>query len=188
MKEIYFVSGNIDKFLEIQKIADQEYNGKIKITFKKTELNEIQSNDILQIVKYKVKQAYHVIKNPVIVEDDGFFIQSLKGFPGTYASYVSNTIGNEGILRLLQNEENREAFFISIYSFFDGTSYVYFEGKINGKINNTIIPGGWGFDPIFIPEGENQSFSQMDRIKKNKISHRSKAFKKFLSWYLDENK
>lgn len=184
MREICFASGNDNKFSEISDMVKKEYNNQIKITFKKIEIIEIQSTDIFQIAEDKIKKAFQITKMPTIIEDDGFYIQQLNGFPGTYASYIFNTIGNDGILKLLEEKKSREAFFLSVYSFFDGSAYTYFDGKTIGKITKTIIPSGWGFDPIFIPEGESITFGQMDKIKKNKISHRSKAFRKFLSWYL----
>ena len=196
---LYFASSNENKFLEIQKLLDEDktmeinyknsvYKEKkeIKIYFKKTSIKEIQSESILEVAEDKVKKAFDFIKKPVIIEDDGLFIEELNGFPGVYSSFVFKTIGNKGILNLLRNNENRRANFLSIITFFDGKTIKSFNGETTGYITTKIFSQGWGFDPIFIPEGENKTYGQIDILNKNRISHRSKAFKKFLKWYLQK--
>ncbi|MDH3618451.1 MAG: non-canonical purine NTP pyrophosphatase, partial [Nitrosopumilus sp.] len=93
--DLFFASSNIHKFQEAKKILD---DFGIKLGFFKCQLEEIQSNSIQDIAKHKAKQAFKKCKKPIIVEDAGLFINSLKGFPGPYSSYVFQTLGNEGIL------------------------------------------------------------------------------------------
>ena len=193
---IYFASSNENKFLEIQKLLDakekiemiyknSEYSKqkKINIYFKKISIKEIQSESIIEVAEDKVKKAFNIIGKPVIIEDDGLFIEELNGFPGVYSSFAFKTIGNKGILKLLRNIEKRRANFLSIITFSDGKNIKSFNGETTGHITTKIFSQGWGFDPIFIAEGENKTYGQIDIINKNKISHRSKAFKKFLEWY-----
>jgi XTP/dITP diphosphohydrolase len=73
--------------------------------------------------------------------------------------------------------------FLSVISFCDGKTIESFIGQTTGYITTKIFPGGWGFDPIFNPEDEDKTYGQIDIVKKNQISHRSKAFSKFLNWY-----
>jgi len=176
--DLFFASSNIHKFNEAKKILD---GFKINLGFFKCELDELQSNSLLEIAKDKSIKAFKKCKNPVIVEDDGLFVDSLNGFPGPYSSYVFKTIGNEGILNLLK--QNRKAKFISIISFYDKKNFVSFESRLSGKISNKIIGDGWGYDPIFIPSKSKKTFAQLK--SKNEISHRFKALKKFSRWYLD---
>jgi XTP/dITP diphosphohydrolase len=178
---LYFASSNENKFLEIENILEKEKG--IKIHFSKIILKEIQSESIIEVAEDKVKKAFNIIKKPVIVEDDGLFIKDLNGFPGIYSSFVFKTIGNKGILNLLKDNRNRKANFISIFSFFDGKIIESFSGETTGCITTKILPEGWGFDPIFKPENEDKTYGQIDILKKNKISHRSKALRKFLEWY-----
>jgi XTP/dITP diphosphohydrolase len=178
---LYFASSNENKFLEIENLLEKEKG--IKIHFSKIILKEIQSESIIEVAEDKVKKAFNMIKKPVIVEDDGLFIKDLNGFPGIYASFVFKTIGNKGILSLLKDNENRKASFTSIFSFFDGKTIESFSGETTGYITTKILPEGWGFDPIFKPENEDKTYGQIDILKKNKISHRSKALRKFLEWY-----
>jgi XTP/dITP diphosphohydrolase len=178
---LYFASSNKNKFLEIENLLEKEKG--IKIHFSKVILKEIQSESIIEVAEDKVKKAFNMIKKPVIVEDDGLFIKDLNGFPGIYSSFVFKTIGNKGILNLLKDNENRKASFTSIFSFFDGKIIESFSGETTGYITTKILPEGWGFDPIFKPENEDKTYGQIDILKKNEISHRSKALRKFLEWY-----
>ncbi len=175
--DLFFVSSNPHKYKEAKKILD---SFGIKLGFFKSELEEIQSNSLKDIAIHKVKNAFSKYKKPVIVEDDGIFINSLSGFPGPYSSYVFKTIGNKGILNLLTTK--RQAKFVSIITYCDKKTIESFEGKIIGSIANSQKGNGWGYDPIFIPKNSNKTFAQID--DKNQISHRYKALKKFSNWYL----
>ena len=176
--DLFFASSNIHKFQEAKKILD---SFGINLRFFKCELEEIQSNSLKEIAKNKAIQAFEKCKKPVIVEDDGLFVDSLNGFPGPYSSYVFKTIGNKGILKLLK--KNRKAKFISIISFYDKKNYESFESKVSGVISQKIIGLGWGYDPIFIPSKSKKTFAQLKN--KNELSHRFRALKKFSSWYFD---
>jgi XTP/dITP diphosphohydrolase len=184
---LHFASGNENKYLEIESLFEKEKETKneknVRLIFSKILIKEIQSDSIIEVAEDKVRKAFKVIKKPLIVEDDGLFIEDLNGFPGIYSSFVFNTIGNKGILDLLRDNKNRRANFLSIFSFFDGTTIETFSGKTSGYITTKISPSGWGFDPIFQPINEYQTYGQINMIKKNEISHRSKAFRKFLKWY-----
>ena len=177
--DLFFASSNIQKFKEAKKILNEF---EINLGFFKCKLEEIQSNSLKEIAKNKAEQAFKKCKKPIIVEDDGIFIDSLNGFPGPYSSYVFNTIGNKGILKLLK--KNRKAKFVSVISFYDKKNFETFESKLNGNISKEIIGTGWGFDPIFIPCKSKKTFAQLKN--KNKLSHRFKSLKKFSNWYLDK--
>ena len=175
--DIYFVSSNKHKFQEIKKILN---SFGIQIGFFKSELEEIQSNSLTDIAVKKAQDAFSKCKKPLIIEDDGLFIDFLLGFPGPYSSYVFKTIGNDGILNLLKN--NRQAKFVSIITFCDKNTLQSFDAKISGSISKSLKGKGWGYDPIFIPENYSQTFAQLSN--KNQVSHRYKALKKFSKWYL----
>ena len=175
--DLYFASSNIHKFNEAKKILD---TFGINLGFFNCKLEEIQSDSLIEIAKNKAKQAFLKCKKPVIVEDDGLFIESLNGFPGPYSSYVFQTIGNNGILQLLK--QNRKAKFVSIISFCDKKNIETFESKINGTISKKLSGRGWGYDPIFIPLNQKKTFAQLEN--KNLLSHRFKSLRKFSSWYL----
>lgn len=119
----------------------------------------------------------------VIVEDDGLFVDSLSGFPGQYSSFVFKTIGNDGILKLLARSAKRSAYFLSMIAFYDGRILSISEGRVNGKITDRITEGGWGYDPIFVPDGTDLTFAELEK-NKNEYSHRKRALEKFAQWYL----
>ena len=182
--DVDFASSNINKFDEIYDMVSVRKNS-INVTFKKMELKEIQSDSLLEVAENKVLQAFKINQKEIFVEDDGLFIEALNDFPGVYSSYVNKTIGNVGILALLANKVNRNASFMSIIAFHDGHKFKSFTGEIKGKIPFELTNGGWGFDPIFVPENSDLTFGQMDLKTKNKISHRRVALDKFLEWYLN---
>ena len=176
--DVLFASSNIHKFEEAKKILE---NFGIKLGFYKCNLEEIQSNSLKEIANHKAKQAFLNCKKPVIVEDDGLFIESLGGFPGPYSSYVFETIGNKGILNLLN--QNRKAKFVSVIAYCNTKTVKSFESYLNGTISKKISGKGWGYDPIFIPSKSKLTFAKLK--DKNEISHRYKALKKFSNWYFD---
>ena len=184
LSELFFASSNEHKFQEAERILA---NLGMQINLFKTILEEIQSNNLNDIAEKKAINAYDLIQKPVIIEDDGLFIDSLDGFPGPYSSYVYDTIGNKGIMNLLENSEIRDAKFVSIIAYCDNDYGVkLFESSIPGKISSVIEKGGWGYDPIFIPDGESKTYANVS--DKDKFSHRAAALTKFSNWFLDKQK
>ena len=182
--ELFFVSSNENKFQEAERILS---NSGVQINLFKTTLEEIQSNNLNDIAEQKAINAYDLIQKPVIIEDDGLFIDSLNGVPGPYSSYVYDTIGNNGIMNLLENSQVRDAKFVSIIAYCSDVNDVkLFESSIPGKISSIIEKGGWGYDPIFIPDGESKTYANVS--DKDKFSHRSVALTKFSNWFLDKQK
>ena len=110
--DILFASSNANKFREAKQIL--AIHG-IKLGFFKCKLEEIQGNSIEKIAIKKVADAFNQCSKPVIIEDDGLFIESLHGFPGPYSSFVFESIGNNGILKLVG--KNRNAKFHSVIAF-----------------------------------------------------------------------
>ena len=187
MREIYFVSNNLNKYSEIKSMLDDKIID-LDLKFCKQDIIEIQDEKIENIAMEKAKSAYSIVNKPILIEDDGLFINSLNGFPGQYSKFISKSIGNKGIIRLLKRSSDRSAFFKSIFVYNDGIIAKVFYGKINGKISSTITTGGWGYDPIFIPLKRNNkkgiTFAKLSQTnKKNELSHRKIAFYKFIKWF-----
>ena len=180
--QVTFASTNRNKYLEAQ--ATLASFG-IMVDFARINLVELQSDSLEQIAKDKARSAFDLLKKPVIVEDDGLFIDALKGFPGQYSSFVFKTIGNAGILKLLNGSADRSASFKSIIAYTDGIKVSSAEGLVNGTISEIAFEGGWGYDPIFIPEDSRLTFAQLEQ-EKNKFSHRRKGLEKFSQWLLEQ--
>jgi XTP/dITP diphosphohydrolase len=181
VETITFASTNQNKYLEVQSILSTR---NISVNFSRTHLVEVQSDSLEEIAREKAKTAFAKVGRPVIVEDDGLFIDSLGGFPGPYSSFVFKTIRNDGILKLLAGSAKRSAYFCSLIAFYNGKTMSVSEGRVDGRISDRITEGGgWGYDPIFMPAGTDLTFAQLKK-RKNEYSHRKRALEKFARWYL----
>ena len=131
------------------------------------------------------KYASRKLNKPVIVEDAGLFIKALKGFPGTYSSYVQETLGNQGILKLLDGVNDRYAEFRSVIGYCAPNSEPkIFLGKVIGEIAVEEKGDlGFAFDPIFYVPAEGKTFGELTTEEKNQISHRKNSLEKFIKWY-----
>ncbi len=145
---------------------------------------EIQSEDLEEIARFAALQAYQALGKPVVVEDSGLFIEALGGFPGPYSSYVYKTIGLKGVLKLMEGEENRKAYFEAVVAIALSEQDVKtFVGRVEGRIAGEARGShGFGFDPIFIPMGFDKTFAELGIEVKCSLSHRAKAFRAFGEW------
>lgn len=179
--ELLFATNNLNKVREAELVLSR-----FGVSLKAVAVNkiEIQSNSLREIAIYAAKSAYKAIRRPIIVEDSGLFIDALNGFPGPYSSYVYKTIGLNGILKLLDGVLNRRARFEAVVALAINECEVYvFEGYVEGYISSEIRgSSGFGFDPIFIPSGCNETFGEMGIVKKTSYSHRGKAFRELGIW------
>lgn len=159
-------------------------NGGFRVQWRRMKYQEIQADTTEEVSLDSAKKLVPLLGRKFFLEDTGLYIAALNGFPGPYSSYVQDTIGNPGILRLIDSLE-RSAYFMTVITFYDGTDFHQFSGRLNGSIATEIAGnGGFGYDPIFIPEGESQTLGQLPASTKNSISHRHKAvtdFMKFLT-------
>jgi XTP/dITP diphosphohydrolase len=177
------VTSNIHKFQEARSIL---YEYKIATAKLKVDAVEIQDDSLKNIAKYSVQDAVKNCGLPIFVEDAGIFIEALNGFPGPYSKYVYNNIGLKGILKLMENVEDRKAYFMSVIAFGSpDESPICFSGKVEGTISLKQRGSfGFGYDPIFVPSGsEGKTFAEMTSPEKNRFSHRGEALRKFAKWY-----
>ena len=126
----------------------------------KLETPEIQSVDITDVAKYSAKWAAQKLGIPVLKNDTGLFIKSLNNFPGAYMHYIDDTLGIEGILKLMAGIEDRSAYFKECIAYCEPDKEpVVFEGITKGKIAlESAGEYGWGLiDHVFIPEGEEKT-------------------------------
>jgi XTP/dITP diphosphohydrolase len=180
--EVWFATSNNHKFHEATIILER-FNLRLKRL--PTKGSELQADNVTTVAKFAAKAAYERWARPLIVEDTGLFVSSLKGFPGTYASFVARTLGPPSILKLLDDSVNRVAEFVTAVAFTDdGVRARVFSGKLKGVISKqTRGIGGFGFDSIFIPIGEVRTLAEMTQEEKSTLSHRSKALKSFGRWF-----
>jgi XTP/dITP diphosphohydrolase len=184
-KIAFFVTGNVHKFHEARAVLRAFGISTAMLNFDAT---EIQADDIDAIARFSALEASKKTGMAIFVEDAGLFIDALKGFPGPYSSYVYQTLGTKGILRLMQNTTQRNACFHSAIAFSDSdknNGAKLFHGRVNGKIvHKEQGSHGFGFDPIFEPSAElGTTFAEMTQNQKNRYSHRAEALRKLGAWY-----
>ena len=183
MKKLIFATHNQNKVDEVkavfdgfsvQSLADLEYRQDIAETE-----NTFVGNALL-----KARHVFEVFKTPVFADDSGLEVTALNGAPGIYsARYAgeekSHAKNNTKLLDALANESNRVAQFKTVIAYKDATTEVTFEGIVKGVIAKQLSgSGGFGYDPIFIPEGYDKTFGELPKEIKLRLSHRSRAIAK----------
>ena len=177
--DITVVSGNRSKVAEIEGILGRP------LLNEALDIAEIQSLDVEAVARDKAKKAYEILKRPVIVDDTGMSIPALGGLPGALVAWFLDSVGSEGILRLLGNLTERGASVSTSIGYADEKGVEVFTGTIYGVIPSEMQgDGGFGYDPIFIPDGETKTYAEMSSDEKNAISMRAIALGK-LKIFLD---
>ncbi|MCK9368634.1 RdgB/HAM1 family non-canonical purine NTP pyrophosphatase [Candidatus Dojkabacteria bacterium] len=179
-KAIYFGTTSEGKLSEARSIF------KCEIIGTPLKIDEIQSLDVVDVATKKARGYFKELNKPVFIEDVGLFFEELNGLPGAYINDFYDALGNQGLIDLLKGRKNRKALAKTVIVFIDesGIEHV-FEGEISGRISENILgEKGWGWDPIFIPDGSDKTFAQMPLQEKNKYSMRAQAMEKFKK-YLD---
>lgn len=181
---ITFITGNDHKVEEAENIF-QKFN----IELEHIDLGYTEPQGTLEdVAKTGAKYAARKLNKPVIVEDAGLFIKALSWFPGTYSSYVQDTIGNHGILKLMddiKNTEDRYAEFRSVIGYCaPNIEPKIFLGKVQGEIAFEEKGNlGFAFDPIFYVPQEDKTFGELTTSEKNQFSHRRNSLELFVNWY-----
>ncbi len=154
----------------------------VEVQHSEEDCDEIQADDLEEVVLPCLTQLRRRGLENFIVDDSGLFIHTLKGFPGVYSAYAFKTIGNQGLLRLLEESDDRSAHFeCCIGCSLKGEDYLIVKERCDGRIIREMRgKEGFGFDPVFVPEGHDQTFAEMPLEFKNKISHRGKAIGSFV--------
>jgi XTP/dITP diphosphohydrolase len=183
---IFFATGNVNKFNEARRVLSG-YN--MAVGMLRVKSLEIQSESLEEIAVASVIDAFEKCRLPIMVEDAGLFVDALNGFPGPYSAYVYRTIGNQGLLKLMQSVRTRKARFESVIAYLssDVKSPKCFKGQVLGEIVTEEKRGdgnsGFGFDPVFKPIRTSKTFAEMSILEKNRFSHRAEAFRAFAEWY-----
>ena len=190
MNEIIFVTHNKGKIATAQKKLQE-------IDFKVFEydLEEPRSDDIKYISKYKVMEAYKLVNKPCISLDSGFWIDELNGFPRAFVNFALDTIGIEGILKLMEGKENRACRFTECLSYYDGEELQQFMGSHEGTLAEKIL----GKDSsekwsdlwyIYKPSGYDKTLAEMTESERNnrKKYESVSSMEVFAKWYKENNK
>ncbi|MBL1434438.1 RdgB/HAM1 family non-canonical purine NTP pyrophosphatase [Candidatus Wolfebacteria bacterium] len=169
----YFATGNRNKLREVNSILEE------KLEQIDLDLVEIQSTDVIEVVKAKAIQAYKETGKIVLVEDTGLSFVAWNNLPGALIKWFLEEVELSEIIKMLESFENKEVVAHTAFCFFDGSKTHIFEAKIKGSVAKEIKgEEGFGWDALFIPEGGTKSFAEMNPEEKNKISMRRLALEK----------
>ncbi|CAN8062237.1 unnamed protein product [Agarophyton chilense] len=197
LSTITFVTGNQNKLRELTQIlaSDPDSKSAISIVAKKIHLPELQG-EVEDIARHKCRLAVKEIAGPTLVEDTCLCFNALNGLPGPYIKWFLDKVGHHGLNNMLAGFEDKSAYALCTFAYASGTEGEepkVFSARTSGKIvpprsKGDAPPFGW--DPIFEPDGFDQTYAEMDKSVKNSISHRYKALelvKKHLISLLDEH-
>ncbi|KAG6582447.1 Inosine triphosphate pyrophosphatase, partial [Cucurbita argyrosperma subsp. sororia] len=183
-RPVTFVTGNAKKLEEVRAILGNS----VPFRSLKLDLPELQGEPE-DISKEKARLAAIQVNGPVLVEDTCLCFNALKGLPGPYIKWFLEKIGHEGLNNLLVAYEDKSAYASCIFSFSLGPEAepITFVGNTPGKIVLPRGPHDFGWDPIFQPDGYDQTYAEMSKEEKNKISHRFRALALVKSHFAEAN-
>jgi XTP/dITP diphosphohydrolase len=175
-----FVTTNEHKRLEVEQILGVTLEGV------DLDLPEIQAIDPVEVAAEKARAARGALGDtdlPVLVEDSGLMVDAWGGFPGALTKWVMQSVGNEGLLRMLAPEEDRSASAVCVVALagVDGEVRT-FRGEVRGAVAESPRgDGGFGYDPVFVPGWSDETYAEMGEAK-NTGSHRALAFRALKEW------
>jgi XTP/dITP diphosphohydrolase len=141
------------------------------------ELLEPQALDPEEVVEAKARAAFARLRTPVLVEDSGLAVAAWGGFPGALVKWMEETVGLEGIARMLDPFPDRRATAVCVVASFDGKQLRLGRGESAGSIAPAPRGArGFGWDRIFVPAAETRTFAEMEPDEKDRISHRRRAW------------
>lgn len=188
MKKIVFATNNQHKLNEIRAIIGDRFQ---VLSLKDIDC-DCEIEETAQTLKgnaaIKAQFIFERYGLDVFSDDTGLLVEALNGAPGVYsARYAGESCSSEDNIKLLlknlKGQSNRKAYFQTVIALIlDGKEY-YFEGQVDGKIIEEEKGGeGFGYDPIFVPDGYDETFAEMSSEEKNKISHRGRATAKLVEF------
>lgn len=179
MMTLYFITGNPGK---AKYLGDYFH---IPVQHLKLDLKEIQSLNLEEVVKDKAERAFQIVQKPVLVEDVSLVFEAIQPLPGPLIKWFLGSLKNEGICKLLEHQ-NRKATAEVAFAYADEGGVHIFSGKVQGEIADYPRGNaGFGWDPVFIPEGRIRTWAEMDDDEKHSTSMRRIALEK-LKHFLEE--
>ncbi|KAI2623270.1 inosine triphosphatase [Hypoxylon sp. NC1633] len=175
---VNFITGNANKLQEVRAVLEP---AGIAVRSQKLDLPEIQGT-LEEVTEAKCRAAAALVAGPVLVEDTCLCFDALNGLPGPYIKWFMQSIGHDGLNNLLAAYDNKSAQAVATFGFLKGPGQevLLFEGRTAGKIVPPRGPAVFGWDAIF--EYDGQTYAEMGKAEKNKISHRFKALEKLRAW------
>jgi XTP/dITP diphosphohydrolase len=169
------VTGNPDKRKEAERILG------CGVDCVPLDLPEPQSLDLLEVLRAKGAEAFRRLSRPVVVEETGLELEALNGFPGPLVKWMLEAVGAEGIARtgLALGDPAVTARCALLWT--DGSREVIGEGRTAGRLVPARGAGGFGWDPVFLPDGEELTYGELTAEVKDRIGHRGRAWRDLLA-------
>ncbi|MCX6760751.1 MAG: hypothetical protein NTZ84_01410 [Candidatus Nealsonbacteria bacterium] len=178
MKRIFYITGNRYKFKNAKIYADKLGFGLVQ---KKLRIKEIQSDSIENIVKDKAKQAFEVLKKPLIVSDSGWNIPSLKGFPGPYMHYINQWLEAEDFLSLMKGKKDKSIILENIICAISSKGSKLFKQIIKGKFVNRPKGIGLSSDRVVVLGKSKYTIAEAQNNNKESVDG-TNLWKKAYQW------
>ncbi|ASK32471.1 non-canonical purine NTP pyrophosphatase, RdgB/HAM1 family [Chryseobacterium sp. T16E-39] len=183
--ELLVATHNQHKKEEIQQILGTDYVVKSLTDYDIHEEIVEDGDSFNANALIKAKYCFEKTGIPSLGDDSGLVVDALDGRPGIFSARYAgdHDFGKniEKVLSEMEGVENRKAYFITVLCYYDENGAQYFEGRANGNLlTENKGHKGFGYDPIFVPEGYEKTFAEMNPEDKNKISHRKQALDLFL--------
>jgi len=188
--QIVFATNNENKLREINHILGSSFT---LLSLKDLKIeDDIPENEpsLEGNALHKARYIYNIVKMNVFADDTGLEVNVLDGWPGVhsarFAGEAKNSDANiEKLLTMMGSSANRNARFRTVIALISGGKEFLFEGVVKGRIiDEKRGREGFGYDPVFIPEGNEKTFAEMPLDEKNLISHRARAFEKLREFLL----
>jgi inosine triphosphate pyrophosphatase len=190
--KIAFVTGNRMKVREVEMILAENGAtngtdpdaGLVKLRVVSVDLPEIQEVNTEAIAKEKALLGAQLAGGPCLVEDTSLKFHALGGMPGPYIKWFQDRLKSDGLYKILTAYEDKSATAVCTLAFCPAphADPVLFTGEVSGTIVAPKEGGGFGWDSIFVPDGENEPFSVLTTEQKNKLSHRGNAVRQWARW------
>ncbi|WP_223607599.1 RdgB/HAM1 family non-canonical purine NTP pyrophosphatase [Chryseobacterium sp. OSA05B] len=185
--ELLVATHNVHKKEEIQQILGNDFTVKSLTDYNIHEEIVEDGDSFNANALIKAQYCFEKTGIPSLGDDSGLVVEALDGRPGIFsARYAGDhdfakNIGK--VLSELEGEDNRKSYFITVLCYYDENGARYFEGRVHGNLlTENKGHKGFGYDPIFVPEGYDMTFAEMNPEDKNRISHRKQALDLFLEF------
>ena len=166
------VTGNPGKARELRRICG------VEVAWQAVDLREIQDLDLIAVARAKGEEARGRLGCPVIVDETGLELAALNGFPGPLVKWMLEAVGAEGIARTAASLADTRATAHCVVLYSSDEVEVWGEGTTSGRL---VLPprghGGFGWDPVFLPAGEERTYAELPADRKDEIGHRGKAWR-----------
>jgi XTP/dITP diphosphohydrolase len=175
LQGVVLVTGNLGKLAEARRLCGADLEAV------EVDLPEIQSLDLITVLRAKGEEASHRLGRPLIVEETGLELDAMAGFPGPLVKWMLEAVGAEGIARAALALGDDRVTARCALLLLEPEREVVAVGETHGRV--ALPPrgdGGFGWDPVFVPDGENRTYAELSPEEKDRLSHRGRAWRELV--------